>query len=86
MDPLWKHSPLAYADQIVTPLLFLHSQLDFRVPISEGEQLYLALKRLGREVVFLQYPREGHELSRSGEPCHRVDRIERIIDWFDTHI
>ncbi|MBN1582918.1 MAG: S9 family peptidase [Anaerolineae bacterium] len=86
VETLWKHSPLAYVDQIETPLLILHSQLDFRVPISEGEQLYLALKRLGREVAFLQYPREGHELSRSGEPRHRVDRIERIIDWFDTHI
>jgi dipeptidyl aminopeptidase/acylaminoacyl peptidase len=36
-------------------------------------------------VVLLRYPREGHELSRSGEPEHRVDRIQRIVDWFDRH-
>ncbi len=86
VDALWQHSPLAYVEQIETPLLILHSERDFRVPISDGEQLYAALKRLGREVAFLRYPREGHELSRSGEPEHRVDRITRIIGWFDRHI
>ncbi len=82
---LWKHSPVAYADQIRTPLLILHSDLDYRVPVCEAEQLFAALKRLGRDVVLLRYPREGHELSRSGEPEHRVDRIKRIVDWFDRH-
>jgi len=86
VDALWRHSPLAYVEQIETPLLILHSELDFRVPISDGEQLYAALKRLGREVAFVRYPREGHELSRSGEPEHRVDRIARIVGWFDRHI
>ena len=85
VDTLWKHSPLAYADQIRTPLLILHSDLDYRVPVCEGEQLFAALKRLQRDVVFVRYPREGHELSRGGEPEHRVDRIRRIVDWFDRH-
>lgn len=82
---LWEHSPVAYADQMKTPLLILHSDLDYRVPVCEGEQLFAALKRLGRDVVFVRYPREGHELSRSGEPEHRVDRIRRIVNWFDRH-
>jgi dipeptidyl aminopeptidase/acylaminoacyl peptidase len=85
VNALWKHSPVAYADQIKTPLLILHSDLDYRVPVCEGEQLFAALKRLGREVVLVRYPREGHELSRSGEPAHRVDRIKRIVEWFDRH-
>jgi dipeptidyl aminopeptidase/acylaminoacyl peptidase len=82
---LWQHSPLAFAEQIEAPLLILHSDLDYRVPVSVGEELFAALKRLQREVVFVRYPREGHELSRSGEPEHRVDRINRIVDWFDRH-
>lgn len=85
VDTLWQHSPVAYADRIKTPLLILHSDLDYRVPVCEGEQLFAALKRLRREVVLVRYPREGHELSRSGEPEHRVDRIQRIVDWFDRH-
>jgi dipeptidyl aminopeptidase/acylaminoacyl peptidase len=84
-EVLWRYSPLAYVEQIKTPLLILHSDLDYRVPVSDGEQLFAALKRLGREVAFVRYPREGHELSRSGEPGHRVDRIERMIAWFDRH-
>ena len=85
VETLWRYSPLAYAEQIETPLLILHSDLDYRVPVSSGEQLFAALKRLKREVAFVRYPREGHELSRSGEPVHRVDRIQRIVDWFDRH-
>lgn len=85
VQTLWKYSPLAHVEQIHTPLLILHSELDFRVPISTGEQLFVALKRLKREVAMVRYPREGHELSRSGEPQHRVDRIQRIVGWFDRY-
>ena len=86
-DPemMWRYSPLAYARDIHTPLLILHSELDFRVPIAEAEQLFTALKRLDREVQLVRYPREGHELSRSGEPLHRVDRLNRMVDWFDKY-
>lgn len=85
VEVLWQYSPLAFAEQIETPLLILHSDLDYRVPVPVGEELFAALKRLRREVVFVRYPREGHELSRSGEPEHRVDRINRIAEWFDRH-
>lgn len=84
-ERLWQHSPLAYVEQIKTPLLIIHSEQDFRVPIPDAEHLFLALRWLKREVEFVRYPREGHELSRSGEPRHRVDRLNRIIDWFDTY-
>jgi len=86
-DPaaLWTHSPLAYADRITTPLLILHSDNDFRVPIAEAEQLFITLKRLGKTVQFVRYPREGHELSRSGEPRHIIDRLRRIVGWWDRY-
>jgi dipeptidyl aminopeptidase/acylaminoacyl peptidase len=83
---LWKHSPIAYVKNIRTPLLIKHGELDFRAPINTAEELFIALKKLKREVVFVRYPREGHELSRSGEPQHRVDRLQRMLDWFDSHI
>ena len=82
----WEKSPLAYAHQITTPLLIIHSEQDYRVPIAEGEQLFATIKRAGQTPVELvRYPREGHELSRSGEPKHIIDRLERIIAWFDRY-
>lgn len=86
-DPqkLCEHSPLTYAKDIHTPLLILHAEQDYRAPIIGAEQLYAALRRLGRTVGFVRYPREGHELSRSGEPKHRIDRLNRIVNWFDRH-
>lgn len=82
-EVFWKYSPLAYARNIKTPLLIIHSENDFRVPIAEGEQLFTTLKRLGRTVQMVRYPREGHELSRSGEPKHMIDRLERMLAWWD---
>jgi len=48
--------------------------------------LFVALRRLKRTVEMVRYPRDGHELSRSGEPKHRVDRLERIVVWFDRFV
>jgi len=84
-DKMWKYSPYAYVRQMRTPLLLIHSENDFRVPISDAEQLFTALKKLRRTVEFVRYPREGHELSRSGEPKHRIDRLERMTAWFDRY-
>lgn len=85
LEKLWKQSPLAYVRGIRTPLAIEHQDNDWRCPPSEAEQLYAALKRLKREVIFVRYPREGHEMSRSGEPQHRVDRLNRMLAWFDRH-
>jgi dipeptidyl aminopeptidase/acylaminoacyl peptidase len=85
-DLMWKYSPVAYAENIHTPLLLIHSENDFRAPIPAAEGLFVALRRLNREVKMVRYPRDGHELSRSGEPKHRVDRLERIVGWFDRHV
>jgi dipeptidyl aminopeptidase/acylaminoacyl peptidase len=80
---LWRHSPLAYAHRITTPLLILHAERDYRVPISEAEQLFTFLRRRKQVVEFVRYPREGHELTRTGEPDHRADHMRRILEWFD---
>jgi len=83
---LWKYSPLAYVENIHTPLLLIHSENDFRAPIPAAEGLFVALRRLQREVEMVRYPRDGHELSRSGEPKHRIDRLDRIAGWFDKYV
>lgn len=87
-DPqlLWKYSPLAYVENIHTPLLLIHSENDFRAPIPAAEGLFVTLRRLKRVVKMVRYPRDGHELSRAGEPKHRIDRLRRIADWFDQHV
>ncbi len=82
---LWTHSPLAHAHNINAPLLILHSELDFRVPMSEAEQLFSFLRRQKKVVELVRYPREGHELTRSGEPNHRADHMRRTLAWFDRY-
>ncbi len=84
-EKLWKHSPLAYAHNIKTPLLIIHSENDYRVPIADGEQLFAFVRRSGGTVKLLRYPRDGHELSRSGEPEHRVNRLTEMVEWFDKY-
>jgi dipeptidyl aminopeptidase/acylaminoacyl peptidase len=86
MELLWDRSPLKYVENVQTPTMVLHSEQDYRVGISQAEEFYTALKREGKKTCLVRYPREGHELSRSGEPKHRVDRVNRIISWFDEHM
>jgi dipeptidyl aminopeptidase/acylaminoacyl peptidase len=79
-------SPITYATRIRTPLLIIHAEDDLRCPIGEAEQLFVALKMLGRDVTFVRFPGEHHELSRSGKPCHRLERFRIILDWFAGHL
>jgi dipeptidyl aminopeptidase/acylaminoacyl peptidase len=85
LEYLWEHSPVGRAQDIETPLMIIHSENDFRVAISQAEELFAALKLQDKEAVFVRYPRDGHELSRSGEPLHVIDRLEKMIDWFNSH-
>lgn len=85
-DFYWERSPIAHVQKITTPLLIIHSENDHRCTISEAEQLFTALRRLRREVVFVRFPNESHGLSRSGKPAHRRERLERIVGWFDRYL
>jgi dipeptidyl aminopeptidase/acylaminoacyl peptidase len=78
----WRYSPMAYVRNIHTPLLILHSEEDLRCPIEQAEQLFVALKQMRREVRFVRFPGENHELSRSGKPSHRLQRFGYLLDWF----
>ena len=85
-DAWMKHSPISYATNITTPMLILHSETDLRCPIEQAEQLFAVLRLRRRDVEFVRFPGEGHELSRSGSPRHRVRRFEIILDWFDRKL
>ncbi|MDQ0208007.1 S9 family peptidase [Alkalicoccobacillus murimartini] len=86
VDKLWKHSPLAYVNQIETPLLILHGEKDYRCPIEQAEQLYIALKRREKTTTFIRFPESSHELSRSGKPSLRLKRLEAIGEWFERYL
>jgi dipeptidyl aminopeptidase/acylaminoacyl peptidase len=81
-----RHSPVSYVSDMTTPLLILHSEDDLRCPISQAEELFVALRLLGRDPVMYRFPGENHELSRSGSPRHRIRRAELILDWFRQHL
>jgi dipeptidyl aminopeptidase/acylaminoacyl peptidase len=81
-----RQSPITYVRDIDTPVLILHSENDLRCPIEQADQLYVALRMLGKEVEYWRFPAEGHELSRSGTPQHRVERAELILDFFGRHL
>ncbi|WP_290815694.1 S9 family peptidase [Halovivax sp.] len=82
---LWEHSPVSLIPEVETPTLLIHSDRDFRTPANTAELFYVGLKKHRVDTRLVRYPREGHELSRSGEPGHVVDRIERIVRWFDGY-
>ncbi|HEX6844381.1 MAG TPA: S9 family peptidase [Actinomycetota bacterium] len=79
-------SPISYLQDITTPLLILHSEDDLRCPIGQGEQLFVALRRLRRDVELVRFPKEGHELTRSGSPTHRVRRFEIVLEFLARHL
>ncbi len=85
-EELWRRSPLRYAREIRTPLLLLHGEQDLRCPISQAEELFAALRLLGREVELVRFPGESHELSRSGRPDRRVERLRRLTGWFARYL
>lgn len=83
---LLKHSPISYVDNITTPLLIIHNEKDLRCPIEQAEQMFVALKYLGREVGFVRIPEESHDLSRSGTPSRRLARLHHLVGWFDSYM
>ena len=77
-------SAITYVEKIHTPMMFVLGQADYRTPQDAGgEQLFRALKYLKRPTAMVVFPGETHELSRSGEPWHRIERLENIVGWFD---
>jgi dipeptidyl aminopeptidase/acylaminoacyl peptidase len=79
-----KRSPITYIKNVDTPMMFILGDVDWRTPPgSGGEQMFRALKYMHKPTVMVHFPGESHELSRSGQPWHRVERLDHIVGWFD---
>lgn len=81
-EDLARQSPMTYVSEVTTPTLVIHSEQDHRCPISQGLQFYNRLKRQGTYAKMLIFPGETHELTRSGQPRHRVERFEYVLRWW----
>jgi dipeptidyl aminopeptidase/acylaminoacyl peptidase len=80
-------SPITHVAEVTTPLMLIEGESDFRTPPGAGgEQMFRALKYLHKPVVMVRFPGESHELSRSGRPWHRVERLQHILRWFDKYL
>ena len=80
-------SPITYIEKIKTPLMLIEGESDFRTPPADGgEQMFRALQYLRKTTAMIRFPGESHELSRSGKPVHRVERLQHIVAWFDKYV
>jgi dipeptidyl aminopeptidase/acylaminoacyl peptidase len=80
-------SPITHVSKVTTPLMFIEGESDYRTPPSEGgEAMFRALKYLRKPTALVRFPDETHELSRSGKPWHRVERLQHILNWFDKYL
>jgi dipeptidyl aminopeptidase/acylaminoacyl peptidase len=79
-------SPISHVRDISCPVLIIHSEDDLRCPINQAEELFVALRLLGKDVTFYRFPAENHELSRSGSPVHRKMRAEIILEYFTERL
>jgi dipeptidyl aminopeptidase/acylaminoacyl peptidase len=85
-DRYWDTSPLKHVKNVKTPTLVLHSDNDYRVPLEQGEQWFRALRHYGVTSEFVIFPRENHNLTRTGEPRHLVESINWQVYWFDRFL
>jgi dipeptidyl aminopeptidase/acylaminoacyl peptidase len=83
MQEFLERSPGTYLSKIETPLMVIHSEDDWRTPIGQGEVMFRGLKMQKKPTVMVRFPGENHELSRSGKPSRRVQRLQHIVRWFD---
>jgi dipeptidyl aminopeptidase/acylaminoacyl peptidase len=83
IERYWQLSPLAHVEKVTTPILILHSEQDLRCPLEQSEQWFVSLRRLGKTAEFVLFPEESHDMSRSGRSDRRLERLGRIVGWFD---
>lgn len=86
IDLLWEQSPIKHIGAARTPTLVMHNQQDLRCAIEQGEQVFVALKRLGVPTELAIFPDEPHGLSRTGRTDRRIERIKSMLGWFDRYL
>lgn len=83
---LWQWSPLRNIKNVTTPTLFLHGETDNEVPVTQAEEMYTGLKKLGVETTFIQYLGEGHGWRPDLAPKNRADVYGRMTNWFNRYL
>ena len=83
---LLQKSPISYVAQVETPVLLLHGEADARCPISQSEEYFTMLKRLGKEVEMVRFPDCSHLFLRSGHPKMREEYLARTLAWFNKYL
>ena len=86
LEKLVMKIPLRHMNNVKTPTLVVHSMNDFRSPLTEGEQLFTALKIVGVPTELVLFPEESHGLSRGGKPKHREERLRHMLRWFNKYL
>ena len=81
-----EQSPMTHVDAVRTPTLVIHSEQDWRCPVEQGHRWFATLRLAGVDARMLVFPGEGHELTRSGRPRHRVARHEHVLAWWSEHL
>jgi len=82
----WRQSPIKYIGNARTPTLVIHSEDDLRCAVEQGEQVFIALKKLGVDTEMVRFPEEPHGLSRGGRTDRRIERLKHILRWFDRYL
>jgi len=86
VENYWRQSPLKYIGNAKTPTLVIHSEGDLRCAVEQGEQVFVALKKLGVDTEMVRFPDEPHGLSRAGRTDRRIERLNHILRWFDRYL
>lgn len=86
LENYWRQSPMKHIGNAKTPTLIIHSEQDLRCVIEQGEQVFVALKKLGVPTEMVRFPDEPHGLSRGGRTDRRIARLEHIVRWFDRYL
>src|SRR5438445_151949 len=86
VDELWRRSPIRYVQNMKTPLLLTAGEMDLRCAMSQSEELFGAMRLLGKTVELVRFPEESHDLSRNGRPDRRVERLRRIGGWYERFL
>ncbi len=86
LENYWQQSPISSIGSSTTPTLIIHSETDNRCDPEQGEQVFVALKRLGVDTELILFPEESHGLSRIGRTDRRIARLNHITRWFEKYL
>ncbi len=86
LENYWRQSPMKHIGEAKTPTLVIHSEQDLRCAMEQGEQVYVALRKLGVDAELVVFPGEPHGLSRTGRTDRRIERLKHIMRWFDRYL